>query len=108
MCRVATYLVVLFICLPATLGHSQDAKTVLDVPPIVNLVADERTAVAIAVAILIPLYGIDDIERQKPFTAKLHGLVWHVEGRLRPHTLGSVAKVEIAKDDGRILSVRHR
>jgi hypothetical protein len=107
MSRLTLWVLLLVYVVP-TSGHSQEAKTVLDVPPLVNLVPDEKTAIAIAVAVLLPLYGANQIEFQKPFKAKLNGATWLVEGQLPPHTLGSVAKVQMSKDDGRIISVRHR
>jgi hypothetical protein len=71
-------------------------------------VPDEKTAIRIAVAVWIPIYGEKDIEEEKPYKAKLDNGVWTVEGSLpKGMMLGGVAEAEIAKDDGCILRVSH-
>ena len=70
-------------------------------------VPDEKTAIRIAVAVWIPIYGEKQIEGEKPYHAKLDKGIWTVEGSLPEYTLGGVALAEIAKDDGRILRVSH-
>ena len=46
------------------------------------LVPNEETAIRIAEAIWIPIFGQELIERQKPFRAKLENDVWTVRGSL--------------------------
>lgn len=70
-------------------------------------VPDEKTAIRIAVAVWIPIYGEKKIEGEKPYHAKLDKGIWTVEGSLPKGWLGGVAVAEIAKDDGRILRVSH-
>ena len=70
-------------------------------------VPDEKTAIRIAVAVWIPIYGEKQIEEEKPYQAKLDKGVWTVEGSLPEGWLGGVAVAEIAKDDGCILRVSH-
>jgi hypothetical protein len=72
-------------------------------------VPDEKTAIRIAVAVWIPIYGEEQIEGEKPYQAKLDKGVWTVEGSLPKgeFVLGGVAVAEIAKDDGCILRVSH-
>jgi hypothetical protein len=70
-------------------------------------VPDEKTAIRIAVAVWIPIYGEKEIEGEKPYQAKLDKGVWTVEGSLPEGWLGGVAVAEIAKDDGCILRVSH-
>ena len=71
-------------------------------------VPDEKTAIRIAVAVWIPIYGEKHIEEEKPYQAKLDKGVWTVEGSLpKGWTKGGVAVAEIAKDDGCILRVSH-
>jgi hypothetical protein len=72
-----------------------------------GFVPDEATAVAMAIAVLKPIYGADHIERERPFTAKLEDGIWHVYGTLPPNTAGGTAEAWIAKDDGRVLRVAH-
>src|SRR6266516_1366874 len=77
------------------------------VPP-KGFVPDSATAVRIAVAVWIPIYGERQIMSEQPFVAKLKAGVWTVTGTLpRPYNQGGVAKAKIAKRDGRILFVLH-
>lgn len=81
------------------------------VPPD-GCVPDHITAETIAEAVLIPIYGKDNIDSQKPFHTTLEGGVWHVSGTLPKRTdgmeyVGGVAGIEIAKSDGRIVRITH-
>jgi hypothetical protein len=84
--------------------------------PKTGFVPDSKTAVAIAEAVLIPVYGKEHIESERPFNATLKQDVWTIEGTLncfdvkRAKTTdcdGGVAVVKISKDDGRILYMLH-
>ena len=79
-------------------------------------VPDSETAVKIAEAVLVPVYGEKQVASERPFTAKLHEEVWTVTGTLRcpdgkggttTSCDGRVAEVRIAKDDARILFMIH-
>jgi len=79
-------------------------------------VPDSATAVKIAEAVLVPVYGKKKIDSEEPFHAKLDKDVWTVSGTLRcpdgkggttTLCVGGVAVVQISKFDGRILSVTH-
>jgi len=74
-------------------------------------VPNEATAIKIAEAVLVPIYGEDVINAEKPLKVELKDGVWIVKGVLRcpggQNCLGGVAIIEIAKDDGRILRVSH-
>ena len=72
-----------------------------------GFVPDETTAIRIAVAVWLPLYGEKQIESEKPYTAKLRNGVWTVEGSLPEGRKGGVAVAEIAKSDARVLRVSH-
>lgn len=79
--------------------------------PEAGFVSSEATALAIAEAILFPIYGKDSIEAQKPFKVTLKDGVWTVEGRV-PTTAGKInvggsAKIRISKMTGEILQVTH-
>jgi hypothetical protein len=76
------------------------------VPPN-GFVPDERTAVAIAEAILIPIYGKEQIDSEKPLTAKLKDGIWTVQGSLPKGWDGGVAIIKLAKQDARIIHVMH-
>jgi NTF2 fold immunity protein len=87
---------------------SNPAKQLTHVPE--GFVPNEKTAVRIAEAVLIPIYGEEKINSEKPFSAKLNeqGDVWTVNGHLPgQYNRGGVATVEIEKNDGRILQVWH-
>lgn len=70
-------------------------------------VPNEETAIKIAVAVWIPIYGEEEIESQKPYDAVLINEVWHVTGSLPEGWLGGFAEAEIAKNDGQILRISH-
>src|SRR3989442_2867523 len=106
--RVASILVALFL-LPRV-AYAQQA-TQGYVPPR-GFVPDSATAVRIAVAVWIPIYGEREIMSEQPFVATLTDSVWTVAGSLpKPPAgaavAGGTAVVRIAKRDGRILFVQH-
>ena len=70
-------------------------------------VPDSKTAVKIAVAVWEPIYGEEQIAKEKPYRATLAGGVWTIKGSVPASMPGGVAVAEIAKDDGRILRVSH-
>ena len=76
------------------------------VPP-AGFVPDKATAVRIAVAVWIPIYGEKNIKGETPYHAALRNGVWTVEGSLPKGWVGGVAIAEISKRDGRILRVSH-
>lgn len=69
-------------------------------------VPDEQTAISIAVAAWIPIYGKKKIEKQKPYKAVLNDGVWTVTGTLK-HAVGGTAEALIAQADGRIIRIIH-
>jgi hypothetical protein len=74
-------------------------------------VPDAATAIKIAEAILVPIYGEKVINEEKPFKAGLKDGIWTVEGTMHTPegqiTLGGVAVIEISRTDGAILRVSH-
>ena len=74
--------------------------------PAEGFVPNEETAIKIAEAILIPIYGERVLEK-RPFIAKLEGGVWSIKGTLPEGYLGGVPYVKIQKSDCKILMVRH-
>jgi hypothetical protein len=81
------------------------------VPPR-GFVPNAETAIAVARAILIPIFGAEMVKREEPLVAVERADRWFVTGTLCP-TLppnscrDGVPEVEIAKIDGRILRVSH-
>jgi len=76
------------------------------VPPN-GFVPDEATATRVAEAILIAIYGREQISSELPLKAKLVGDVWYVEGSHPQDFAGGVAIVQLAKSDARIIRVTH-
>src|SRR4051812_16090351 len=70
---------ILLLLLLPTLGPEQAKKGYL---PLQGFVPDSATAVRIAVAVWIPIYGAQQISSEKPFVAKLQNGVWTVTGSL--------------------------
>jgi len=99
----------LLVLLSAPLVGSADAQSARKhsyVPP-KGFVPDSVTAVRVAEAIWTPIYGEEQLRRQRPFRASLRQGVWHVAGTLPPGAVGGVAVAEISKRDARILRVSH-
>ena len=83
--------------------------------PKTGYVPDSATAIQIAQAVLVPVYGQKQIESEKPFAAKLERDVWTVTGTLHcanrsdgdSDCEGGTAEVRLSKKDARILSMIH-
>jgi hypothetical protein len=95
-------LIIFFLCF----GIAQSEQKRGFVPPS-GFVPDERTAVAIAEAVLIPIYGKEQINSEKPLMAKLKDGIWTVQGSLPKGWDGGVAILKLAKQDARIIYVMH-
>lgn len=81
-----------------------------------GFVPDAATAVRIAEAVLIPVYGERKVESERPFKAALNDKVWTVTGSLHctdgnggvtTNCFGGVATVQISKSNARIISMAH-
>ena len=104
--------IALLLLLPAT--AEQTAKMPKNgYTPSNGYVPDAATAVKVAEAVLIPVYGEQKIVSERPFTATLERDVWTVEGTLycgdgKPGLCpGGTATVKLSKDDARILFMIH-
>jgi hypothetical protein len=75
--------------------------------PEAGVVTDEKTAIQIAEAILLPIYGEKTISMQRPLTASLKAGVWTVQGTLPEGWDGGTATVRLSKKDGRVLFICH-
>ena len=71
-------------------------------------VPDAETAIRIAEAVWLPIYG-EDIYDQQPFNATYNRVLgyWTVNGTLPEGSLGSVPRAWIRKVDGKVLFVIH-
>lgn len=75
--------------------------------PVDGRVPNEETAIRIAEAVLLPIYG-NEIYNSKPFHAKLIGdSIWVVEGTLPEGHLGGVPYAAIQKKDGKVVKISH-
>jgi hypothetical protein len=72
-----------------------------------GFIPTNEVAIKVAVAVWEPIYGAENIAREKPYRATLADGVWTVEGSLLKGSKGGVAVASIAKKDGRILGVTH-
>lgn len=76
-----------------------------------GFVPNAETAVKIAEAVLIPVYGEKKILSERPFKATLRDDVWTVEGTLHceegKRCNGGAAVVMISKTSGEILDMAH-
>jgi NTF2 fold immunity protein len=72
-----------------------------------GFVPDQKTAIAVAEAVLVPIYGEKQVASERPFSARLDQDIWTVEGHLPAGWDGGVAEVKIRKTDATVLSVTH-
>jgi hypothetical protein len=80
--------------------------------PSQGYVPNEQTAIKIAEAVCLPIYGEEQLSKERPLTAELRNTVWVVSGSL-PRTedgaeaIGGTIEVQISKKDARILRLSH-
>jgi pimeloyl-ACP methyl ester carboxylesterase len=74
--------------------------------PADGFVPDSASAIAIAEAVLTPIYG-PRLESERPLRAALQGDTWSVSSTPPSGMLGGGVLVEISRRDGRILRVTH-
>jgi hypothetical protein len=72
-----------------------------------GLVPDEETAIKIAEAIWVPIYG-ESVLDNKPYNVTLQGdSLWIIVGSLEKGACGGVPYIHIMKSDCRIIRVFH-
>ena len=96
---------IIFFCFIIFISFSLFAKD--NIKPKNGYVPDEQTAIKIAVAIWIPIYGEKQIESEKPYKATLKNGIWTVTGKLPEGYEGGTAIAEITKETGCIIRVIH-
>ncbi|CAN5195558.1 hypothetical protein BH09BAC5_BH09BAC5_18380 [soil metagenome] len=117
---LATVLIVIF-----SFGFSleHEKKAVIYYQPEKGMVPDSVTAIKVAEAILVTIYGKEQIESEKPLRAHLtkDGDTWAVSGILSPSgksidkngdtvftiVEGGVASIGIQKSDCKVLYLEH-
>ncbi|MCC7517510.1 MAG: hypothetical protein IT470_09250 [Pseudomonadales bacterium] len=72
-----------------------------------GVIPNDSTAIKIAIAILEPIYGVDKIASEVPFSAVLSNGVWVVKGSAKKGVEGGYAVVEMSQVDGRIYRISH-
>ena len=90
------------------IGYSQTPSY----QPKAGFVPNAETAVKVAEAVLIPVYGEKQVLSERPFKATLKGDVWTVNGSLHcggpdAECAGGTAEVRISKNSGQILHMIH-
>jgi NTF2 fold immunity protein of polymorphic toxin system component len=93
-------------------AHSQEPQESkeVSVKPKNGFVPNAETAVKIAEAVLIPVYGEATVNQERPFKASRQGDVWRVTGTLNcgaPQCTGGTAVVRISETSGEILFMGH-
>ena len=84
------------------------AKTSKSVLPAEGFVTNKETAIAIAYAISLPVYGKKQLDSELPFRAELKDGVWTVLGTLKCQNCeGGTLVVLIDKPTGKILFMTH-
>jgi hypothetical protein len=73
-----------------------------------GLVPDKRAAIAVAEAVLFPIYGEEMIREQRPYKVKHSDGTWTIEGAdFPPGTAGGVFHIVIRQRDAKILEISH-
>ncbi|HZS57020.1 MAG TPA: NTF2 fold immunity protein [Bryobacteraceae bacterium] len=90
------------------------AKAANGYVPLNGFVPTAETAIAVAEAVLQPVYGKEQIESERPFKAVLNGNVWVVTGSVPCHNPppgaecpGGAAEIRISKRTGQVLFMTH-
>ena len=82
--------------------HSQS------VIPKEGFVPDRDTAIAIAYAVAVPIYGKKEMDAEKPFRAELKNGIWTILGTLQCKTcVGGTLVMQINKTNGKIIFLTH-
>ncbi|HMO81071.1 MAG TPA: YbbC/YhhH family protein [Pyrinomonadaceae bacterium] len=97
--RNPVIVIILFLCM--TVGVDMQKRVECD-----NFVPDAETAIRVAEAIWLPIYG-ESVYQKKPFKAELvNDHLWQVTGTLQTQK-GGVPYIEIQKCDCKVLRVSH-
>jgi hypothetical protein len=98
---------------PADVTQRLREERSLQKKPKDGYVPDASTAVRIAEAVLIPVYGADQIGSEKPFNATLDSDVWTISGTLHCKTtatsvcVGGTAVGQLSKSTAEVLLLVH-
>jgi len=105
-CVMQKIIVGFFIFLMMNIVCIGQTKIVYNYKPANGYVPNKETAIKIAEALWLQVYG-EKINDKKPFIAELKdGKIWIVKGTLH-HAKGGVPYIEIRKSDCKILRMTH-
>jgi len=104
--RITTFSLLLFFIVWTTVVYAADAQK-HNYKPAAGYIPDQETAIRIAVAVWSPIYGKEQIEKEKPYKAILKSGIWYVTGTLPEGRVGGVAEAEINKESGCIIRISH-
>ena len=104
---VLCFAVIIVIVIGVTLKADIFNKSMEFIPD-EGIVPNEETAIKIAEAIWLPIYG-DNIYTKQPFIAEYDekSRTWYVHGSLSENTPGGVPEIKISKQDGKIIYINH-
>lgn len=74
-------------------------------PKIAPLIKNNETAIAVAEAILFPIYGEENIRKQKPYMVYKKGTYWVLSGTLPEVSAGGVFEIAIDARDARVIGL---
>lgn len=106
MQRLGTRIAFVVLCAAVLASNAGATNPPHSYVPVDGFVPDEATAIRVAEAIWIPIYGAAAITAEQPIKATLKDGDWFVEGTCHSEK-GGVAVAEISKKDGRVLRVSH-
>ena len=72
-----------------------------------GLVPDRATAIAIAEAVLFPIYGEKSIREQRPYVVKHTAGKWAIDGSIPKGFVGGSFHIVIRQRDAKILEISH-
>ncbi len=75
--------------------------------PAAGYIPDSDTAIAVATAILIPIYGRAKIDAEKPWHTGLENGVWTVVGTFNGKGEGGSAIIQLDQKTGAVIFVEH-
>jgi hypothetical protein len=88
-----------------TLAIAQNIPALFDRPG--GLVPNQRTAIAIAEAVLFPIYGEKVIHDQRPYVVKHIDGKWIIDGTLPRGLVGGTFHIVIRQRDARVIEISH-
>ncbi|QHT70405.1 hypothetical protein GXP67_28995 [Rhodocytophaga rosea] len=71
------------------------------------IIKDKQAAIAVAEAILFPIYGEENILKQRPYQVYKTELYWVITGTLPEGYKGGVFEIAIDATDARVIGLTH-